>query len=211
MSLSVDAVKNLSNSFLVSMGFTVLSVIGGAAIVYFLILPLRMRTAVARTEVEMLGKMLSTMRADIKTAPEQAEKTMELKAKLDHLLSSGTLKPDPISNSLRMGAKSLMAPLMEKTGFKLDSVKEHPPVLLRLPAPAPEQLYARQPVEFVGRGSFDQIISFVRETEENHPLTILSGLVILSQPQTPECHKAVITFEWPIKQVWLPSGTVRQR
>lgn len=211
MSLSVESIKNLPKPFLFSMGFTLVSIVGGAAILFFLILPLRARSATVRAEVEALGKTLSTMRADIKTAAEQAKKTADLKTKRDQLVRTGTLKPDPISNSFRMGAKSLMAPVIERTGFSLENVREYAPVLLRLPATLPEQLYARQPVEFVGRGSFDQIMSFIRETEENYPLTILSGLVILSQPQTPECHKAVITFEWPVKHEWLQSGPVSQK
>jgi hypothetical protein len=34
-------------------------------------------------------------------------------------------------------------------------------------------------------------------------LTILSGFVIVTQPQSPETHKAVITFEWPMKHEWV--------
>jgi Tfp pilus assembly protein PilO len=95
-----------------------------------------------------------------------------------------------------------MMPLAMKAGFKLENVKELPSVLLRLPSPVPNQIYARQPVEFIGRGSFDQIMQFVQETETTHPLTILSGLVIITQPQSSESHKAVITFEWPAKHEW---------
>jgi hypothetical protein len=211
MSLSVKSIKNLPKPFLFSLGFTFLSVLGGAAIIFFLVLPLRSRSATLSTEAEELARTLNTMKADIKTAPQQAKKIEELRSKRDLMLNTGLLKPDPISNSMRMGAKSLMVPLAEKTGFSLDGVREHAAVLLRLPASIPEQLYARQPVEFVGRGSFDQIVRFIQETEETYPLTILSGLVILSQPQTPECHKAVITFEWPVKHEWLQAGPAGQK
>jgi hypothetical protein len=212
MSASVKSIKNLPKPFLISLVFTFLSMLGGVALVFFLILPLRSRSATLTTEVEELTRTLNTMKADIKTASEQSKKTTELRIKRDHLLDIGLLKPDHISNSMRMGAKSLMAPLAEQTGFSLESVREHAAVLLRLPAVSiPEQLYARQPVELVGRGSFDQIVRFIQETEETYPLTILSGLVILSQPQTPECHKAVITFEWPVKHEWLQSGPAGQK
>lgn len=211
MSVSVKSIKNLPRPYLLSLVFTFLSVLGGMALVFFLILPLRSRCVTLSTEVEALAGTLNTMKADVKTAAEQTKKTAELRKKRDHLLDTGLLKPDQISNSMRMGAKSLMVPLAEKTGFNLEGVRENSAVMLRLPASIPEQLYARQPVEFVGRGSFDQIVRFIQETEETYPLTILSGLVILSQPQTPECHKAVITFEWPVKHEWLQSGPAGQK
>ena len=211
MSASFKSIKKLPKPFLFSLGFTFLSMLGGVALIVFLILPLRSRSATLSTEVEALTQTLNTMKADIKTAAEQAKKTAELRKNRDHILDTGLLKPDQISNSMRMGAKSLMVPLAEKTGFSLEGAREHIAVLLRLPSSIPEQLYARQPVEFVGRGSFDQIVRFIQETEETYPLTILSGLVILSQPQTPECHKAVITLEWPVKHEWLQSGPAGQK
>jgi hypothetical protein len=211
MSASFKTIKKLPKPFLFSLAFTFLAILGGVALVVFFVLPLRSRSAALSTEVEALTQTLNTMKADIKTAAEQAKKTGELRRKRDFMLDIGLLKPDQISNSIRMGAKSLMVPLAEMTGFSLDGVREHAAVLLRLPSSIPEQLYARQPVEFVGRGSFDQIVCFIQETEKTYPLTILSGLVILSQPQTPECHKAVITFEWPVKHEWLQSGPAGQK
>jgi hypothetical protein len=202
MSLSVESIKNLPKPTLYALIFTVASIAGSVAIVMLLLLPLRERSVTVHTEVAELQKTLSLMKADVKKADEDAEKNAELKATRDHFVNTGMLKPDPISNSLRMGAKSLMMPIAMKVGFKLENVKELPSVLLRLPSPIPGQLYARQPVEFIGRGSFDQIIQFVQETETAYPLTILSGLVIITQPQSSESHKAVITFEWPTKHEW---------
>lgn len=211
MNVSIESIKNLPKPLLCSMAFTGLSVIGGIAVIVLLILPLRARSVTVRNEVNGLESTLATMKADIKKSDLQAKKTALLRAERDECVKTGTLKPDQLSHSMRLGAKSLMTPVIEKTGFILDSVKELPSILLRLPSVVPDQIYARQPIEFVGRGSFDQIIAFVQETEEKYPLTILSGLVILSQPQTPECHKAVITFEWPVKHEWLPSGPAGQK
>jgi len=202
MSLSVESMKNLPKPTLYALVFTIASIAGSVALVFLIILPLRARSVTVKKEVGELQKTLSVMRADVKTADEEAEKTAELKAMRDHVENTGMLKPDPVSRSLRMGAKSLMMPLAVKVGFKLESVKDLPAVLLRLPTPIPSQIYARQPVEFVGRGSFDQIMQFIQETEATYPLTILSGLVIITQPQFPEIHKAVITFEWPMKHEW---------
>lgn len=202
MSLSMESIKSLPKATLYSLVFTLLSIAGSVAIVFFLILPLRERSVTIRKEVAELQKTLKGMKADVKTAEEASTKTSELRASRDHIVNTGMLKPDPISRSLRMGAKSLMMPVAEKASFKLETVKESPTVLLRLPNPAPNQLYARQPIEFVGRGSFEQIMRFVQETEETYPLTILSSLVIVTQPQSPEIHKAVITLEWPTKHEW---------
>jgi len=202
MSLSIESIKSLPKATLYALVFTLFSLVGSVAIVFFLILPLRERNVTIRKEVAELQTTLTGMKADVKTAEEEATKTSELKASRDHLVTTGMLKPDAISKSLRMGAKSLMMPVAEKANFKLETVKEIPSVLLRLPNPVPTQLYARQPIEFIGRGSFDQIMKFVQETEETYPLTILSSLVIVTQPQSPEIHKAVITFEWPTKHEW---------
>jgi hypothetical protein len=202
MSLSLESIKSLPKATLYSLVFTLVSIAGSVAIAVLVILPLRERSVTIRKEVAELQKTLTGMKMDVKTAEEAAAKTSEFRATRDHLVATGMLKPDPISRSLRMGAKSLMMPVAEKASFRLETVKEIPSVLLRLPNPVPTQLYARQPIEFMGRGSFDQIMRFVQETEETYPLTILSSLVIVTQPQTPEIHKAVITFEWPMKHEW---------
>jgi hypothetical protein len=206
MSLSFESIKELPKPFLYSVGLTVLSVLGGIAVIFFLIQPLRVRSVTVMKEVKSLASTLATMKADIKKAEQQAKKTVQARAERDEWVQTGTLKPEQLSQSMRMGAKALMTPVAQRTGFQIENMRELPTILLRLPSIVPEQLYARQPIEFVGRGSFNQIIAFVQETEEKYPLTILSGLVIISQPQTPECHRAVITFEWPVKHEWLPSG-----
>ncbi|MEI7946804.1 MAG: hypothetical protein WCJ02_08905 [bacterium] len=211
MSLSIESIKNLPKPFLYSFALTALSVLGGVAVIVFLILPLRTRNVMMAKEVNVLASTLATMKADIKKADQQVKKTAQLRDELDEWNKTGMLKPEQLSQSMRMGAKVLMTPVARRTGFQLENMKELPSILLRLPSVVPEQIYARQPIEFVGRGSFDQIIAFVQETEEKYPLTILSSLVILSQPQTPECHRAVITFEWSVKHEWLPSGPAGQK
>ncbi|MEI6647112.1 MAG: hypothetical protein WCP12_13835 [bacterium] len=209
MNVSIESIKNLSKPVLVSIGVTVFSLLGGIAVIILLILPLRERCVVVQKEVNALQSTLTTMIADIKKTDEQVKKTAQLKLKRDEWITTGTLVP--YLGSLWMGAKSLMGPVAQTTGFKLEGVKDYPPILLRLPTPVPETIYARQPIEFIGRGSFEQIIGFIQETENKYPLTILSGLVILTQLQTPECHKAVITFEWPVKYEWLLAGPAGQK
>ena len=98
-----------------------------------------------------------------------------------------------------MRGKMLLDPIAQQTGFRIDSVRELPPILLQLPKPPPEQLYYRQFIEFTGQGSYAQITAFIAQAEAANPLATLSGFLVLGQPQTPENHKAVITFEWPAK------------
>lgn len=209
MTLSIESIKNLPKTLLYSIAVTGVAVLSGIAVIVFLILPQRARSATALNEFGKLGSTLAAMKADIKKMAEKEKETIQLKTTRDELIKTGTIAP--YLGSLWMGAKSVMGPVAQRTGFKLEGVKDYLPILLRLPTPAPEEIYARQPIEFVGRGSFDQIIAFVRETEEKYPLTILSGLVILSEPQTPECHRAIITFEWPVKHEWLSSGPAGQK
>lgn len=211
MSLSVDSLKKISKPLLFSCAVTGISMLGGIAVIALLILPVRARSVTVLSEVNALETTLAKMKADIKCMGEVKKRTALSRSELDQLLKTGTLKPEELSNSMRMGAKSLLTPLAQNADFKLENVKESPSVLLRLPTPAPNTIYARQPIECIGQGSFLEIMSFVQETEETYPLTILSGLVILSQPQTPECHKAVITFEWPVKHEWLQSGPAGQK
>lgn len=211
MSLSVDSIKKMSKPLLFSFAVTGISMLGGIAVISLLILPVRARSVTVRSEVTALETTLAKMKADIKCMGEVTKRTTLSRAELEQVLKTGTLKPEELSNSMRMGAKSLLTPLAQKTDFKLENVKESPSILLRLPTPPANTIYARQPIECIGQGSFLEIMSFVQETEETYPLTILSGLVILSQPQTPECHKAVITFEWPVKHEWLQSGPAGQK
>jgi len=206
MNLSVESIKNLPKPLMASIAVTILSILGGGAVIFFLILPLHVSKGAVYSEVNELEKTLATMKSDIKKLDELTKTGEQLTEERDAWVKTGTLKPEALSNSMRMGAKALMMPIAQKVDFKIDNVKESPTILLRLPATVPEELYARQPIEFVGQGSFEQITRFIQETEEKYPLTILSGLVILSQQQTPACHKVVITFEWPVKQEWLPAG-----
>jgi hypothetical protein len=211
MSLSVDSIKKISKPLLFSFAVTGISMLGGIAVISLLILPVRARSVTVRSEVAALEATQAKMKADIKCMAEVTKRTALSRAELEQLLKTGTLKPEELSNSMRMGARSLLMPLAQKTDFKLENVKESPSILLRLPTPPPNTIYARQPIECIGQGSYQEILSFVQETEETYPLTILSGLVILSQPQTPECHKAVITFEWPVKHEWLQAGPAGQK
>jgi len=197
MNNASEFIRDFSRPLVRSIIVTSIAAVAGVLILFLLILPLRSRSKGLSKEIETLNLTLSGMKSDIARAAEQELKTAQLKKERDAIFADGSL--EPLLGSLAMRAKSILGLIAQQTGFTIDSVKELPSILLRLPTPAAEQLYARQPIEFMGHGSFDEIIAFITETEQKHALVTLSGLVILSQPALPESHKAIITFEWLVK------------
>lgn len=197
MSIDVPFLKKfapaLRHSILVTCG-GLLSVL---ALIVFVVLPARARLAAARAELAQLSATLSGIKADISGTAQQQAKTAAMAAERDAFLASGVI--EPLLGSFAMRGKSLVDPVAQQTGFTINSVKELPFIPLQVPLPAPEQLYGRQPIEFTGLGSYAQITAFVSGTEASLPLATLSSITILSQPQTPESHKAIISFEWPVK------------
>ena len=161
------------------------------------VLPSRKRVEVIRGEIAGLNDTINKMHAEIAGTERQKIKAAAAAATLEKLTAGGVI--EPLLGSFAMRGKSLLAPLAQETGFVIDNVRELAPIPLQMPKPAPEQLYARQPIEFTGHGSYDQITAFITQVESTYSLTMLSSLLILSQPQTPETHKALITFEWPTK------------
>lgn len=151
----------------------------------------------AGSGLHTLNLQLSQMRGDIDHSDQQNKATQKAAEKRDSLIALGVL--EPLLGSLAMRGKSLLDPIAQQTGFHIDSVKELPPIPLQVPKPPPEQIYCRQLIEFTGQGSYTQIVAFIEQTEATNPFATLSGFQILAQPQNPERHKAVITFEWPSK------------
>jgi len=197
MSVDVPFLKKLApplrQAILVTCGCLLL----GVALIFFFVLPARARLSAARAELVQLSTTLSGMKADISGTAQQQAKTTAKAAEHDAFLATGVI--EPLLGSFAMRGKSLVDPIAQQTGFTINSVKELPFIPLQVPAPAPQQLYGRQPIEFTGLGSYAQITAFVSGTEASLPLATLSSITILSQPQTPESHKAIISFEWPVK------------
>ena len=161
------------------------------------VLPSRKRIEVIRGEIAGLNDTINKMHAELAGTEQQKIKAAAAAATLEKLTAGGVI--EPLLGSFAMRGKSLLTPLAQETGFVIDSVKELAPIPLQMPNPAPEQLYVRQPIEFTGHGSYDQITAFITQVESTYSLTMLSSLLIMSQPQTPETHTALITFEWPAK------------
>ena len=197
MSEAPFALSKLSPPIRMALGVTGAALLAGVAFLVFGILPARQRIKALTAEIAQLGDTHATMKADIAGTRKQQAATEAAEAALQAVLDQGVL--EPLLGSFSMRGKSLLDPLAEKTGFTISDVKEERLIPLQVPVPPPQQLYARQLVEFTGHGAYTQIVAFVQAAEQTFPLAIVSGLKIESQIQTPERHKATLTFEWPVK------------
>lgn len=197
--MNVDAplIRNLAPSMRRALSITLAAMVIAVALISFAVLPARMRLETLGAEINTLKANLVSTHADIAAAGQQKVKTAALATKLDAFCDGGVI--EPLLGSFAMRGKALLDPVAQETGFTIDAVKELPLIPLQVPSPAPLQLYGRQPVEFTGQGSYTQIVAFISCAERAQPLATLSSLLITGQPQSPEIHKALITFEWPAK------------
>jgi len=197
MNFNAPLIQKLAPSMRRALIVTLVATVSAVALFSFAILPTRTRLKSLTLEIGVLKDTLASMHQDIAATDQQKAKTAALAAERDAFLESGVI--EPLLGSFAMRGKTLLDPLAQETGFNIETVKELPLIQLQVPTPAPLQLYGRQPVEFTGRGSYTQITAFISYAERSLPLATLSSLLILGQPQNPEIHKAIITFEWPAK------------
>ncbi len=197
MNFDAHLIRKLAPSMRRALIVTFVALLIAVALISFAVLPTRARLKKLASEIGVLHANLTSVRADIAAADRQKDKTAALAAQRDAFLESGVI--EPLLGSFAMRGKALLDPFAQETGFNIETVKELPLIPLQVPSPAPLQLYGRQPVEFSGRGSYTQIAAFISYAERALPLATLSSLLILGQPQNPEIHKALITFEWPAK------------
>ncbi|MDD4101497.1 MAG: hypothetical protein PHU80_02550 [Kiritimatiellae bacterium] len=197
MNIDLDFLKNSSTPYQHAIIISSAALLVALSLLFFGIMPARTRMSAVVKQIATEKNTLESMREDIQGTERQRAQTDT--AREQHLAFLATGAIEPLLGSFAMRGKNLLDPLSQQTGFSIDSVKELPRLPIRLPAPPPEQLYARQPIEFSGHGSYNQIVAFVTAVESSLPLATLNNLRILSQPQTPERHKAIVTFEWPVK------------
>ena len=191
------ALNKLSPPVRMALGVVGAALIIGLAVVVFGIKPARERIKTLTAEVAQLNAKHVSMKADITGTQKQRTATEVAEATLKDILDEGVI--EPLLGSFAMRGKSLMDPLAKETGFTIANVKEERLIPLQVPKPPPQQLYARQLVEFTGYGAYTQIVAFVQAAERAFPLAVVSGLRIEHQMPTPERHKTTITFEWPVK------------
>jgi len=197
MNIDLDFLKNSSNPYRHAIMISAAALLATLALVFLCILPSRNKLSAVQLKTAEQKKILEAMRADIHGTGAQKEKTESARKEHSDFVASGVI--EPLLGSFAMRGKNLLDPFAQKTGFVIDTVKDLPPLPIRLPQPPPEQLYARRPIEFTGHGSYTQIVAFVSAVEASLPLVTLHSIKILGQPQTPETHKSIITFEWPAK------------
>ncbi len=197
MSDAPFALNKLAPPIRMALGMTGAALLASLAVIVFGIWPARQQLKTLAAELARLGDTHASMKTDIAGTQKQQAATEAAEAALKAFLDQGVI--EPLLGSFSMRGKSLLDPLAKESGFTIANVKEERLIPLQAPTPPPQQLYARQLVEFTGYGAYTQIVAFVRAAEQKFPLAILSGLRIESQIQTPERHKATLTFEWPVK------------
>ncbi len=197
MSDAPFALNKLAPPIRMALGMTGAALLASLAVIVFGIWPARQQLKTLAAELARLGDTHASMKTDIAGTQKQQAATEAAEAALKAFLDQGVI--EPLLGSFSMRGKSLLDPLAKESGFTIANVKEERLIPLQVPVPPPQQLYARQLVEFTGHGAYTQIVAFVQAAEQAFPLAILSGLKIESQTQTPESHKATLTFEWPVK------------
>ena len=197
MNVEMPSLRDLPRAMQLSLAVTLGALALSALIVFLVVLPQQKRIQAAAAETEELNQTLSRIRAEIGTSEKLKTQCAAAKGELDKLQAAGVI--EPLLGSFAMRGKALLDPIALETGFMIENVKELPMIPLQLPPAPAEQTYGRQPVEFSGQGNYQQIAAFIAKTEAAQPMATLSSLVILSQQQYPETHRAMIVFEWPAK------------
>ena len=195
----IAALKNMPPAMKKVVLFTTLMGVICVGMVAILIVPQMKKLSSLSTEFEEVNAAFNLVHKHIAEIGTLRKDVADTEKKLAEMTSTGIL--EPLLGSYEMRALRLVAPLAEQAGVTLmtDSVRCLPP----LPIYSAEtvtvgRFYARQPVEFSGRGSYAQIVAFLAEIETKMPFVSVSSLRILGQDRTPEEHIMSISLEWPV-------------
>ena len=197
MSVEIPSLRDLPQATQRAVAISLGALTLGVVMVFLAVLPQRKKMVAVADEIEALNQTLGRMHKEVAAAESLKTQCAKAKGELDKLLANGVI--EPLLGSFAMRGKALLDPIAQETGFALENVKELPLIPLQLPKEPPEQTYGRQPVEFTGQGSYQQISAFIAKSEAVQPLLTLSSLSVYAQAQTPEIHRAIIVFEWPAK------------
>ena len=197
MSVEIPSLRELPPATQRALALAGAGLAASLLIVFLAILPKQKQMRVVAAETESLTQTLNRMRAEIGTTESLKGQCAAAKIELDKIMAAGVI--EPLLGSFAMRGKALLDPVAQETGFVIENVKELAMIPLQLPKVPPEQTYVRQPVEFSGQGTYQQIAAFIAKAEAAQPMLTLSSLSILSQQQSPETHRAIIAFEWPAK------------
>jgi Tfp pilus assembly protein PilO len=197
MTVDMQLLRKLTPSAQRSLSITLGALTACLLLIILAIRPGLTQNRQALEKSDLLNATLNQMLQDVASAETLKKQSAATEAQLEALIAQGVI--EPLLGSFAMRGKALLDPVAQETGFMIDSVKELAPLPLQRPKPPPRQTYVRQPVECTGQGSYAQIARFIARAEAAQPLLTLASLRILSQQQTPEIHRAIITFEWPAK------------
>lgn len=179
--------------------FTALMGIVCIGMVVVLIVPQMKRLSRLSANFEEVNTAFNRVHKNISEIGDLRKAVAEAEKNLAEMTSAGIL--EPLLGSYEMRALRLVAPFAAQAGVTLmhDSVRCLPLLpIYSAEAVTVGRFYARQPVEFSGKGSYSQIIAFLGEIEAEMPFVSVSALRILGQQRTPEEHIMSISLEWPV-------------
>ncbi len=195
----IAALKNMPPALKRVVFFTALVGVVCIGLLAVVIVPQMKRLSSLSEEFEEANTTFNRTHKNISEIGNLRKEVAEAEKNLAEMTSTGIL--EPLLGSYEMRALRLIAPFAEQAGVTLitDSVR----CLPQLPIYSPEavtvgRFYARQPVEFSGKGSYAQITDFLKEIETKMPFVSVSSLRILGQDRTPEEHIMSISLEWPV-------------
>ena len=195
----IATLKSMPPAMKKVVSFTILMGVICIGVVAVLIVPQMKRLSSLSAEFEEVNTAFNLVHKNISEIGKLRKEVAEAQKNLAEMVSAGVL--EPLLGSYEMRALRLVAPLAERAGVTLmtDSVRCLPPLPIH-PAETVTvgRFYARQPVEFSGKGSYDQIVAFLKEIETELPFVSVSSLHILGQQRTPEEHMVSISLEWPV-------------
>ena len=195
----MTAFKNMPLAMKRAVIFTTTMGVACLGVVAVLIVPQMTKMSSLSDEFDEVNTAFNRVHKNISEIANLRKEVAEAEKTLAETTSAGVL--EPLLGSYEMRALKIVAPVAQKTGVTLitDSVRCLPP----LPIKSAESVtvgrfYVRQPIEFAGKGSYTQIVDFLKEIETGMPFVSVSSLRIIGQPSKPEEHIMSISLEWPV-------------
>ena len=183
---------NSRRAALVTLAFSLL-----AAGIYFL------AVSPTKTSLAKSTKALKEQRAKHATVMKNLAGSTTVAKRIEEAESA--LRPyreatiEPLLESLAMRAKSLVDSMAQGAGLIDLEYEALEPRALPVPGRMPRQLYAREPIRILARGSYQAAASFLMRLERDMPLVALESLSITAVHATPETQKIEMILEWPVK------------
>lgn len=111
---------------------------------------------------------------------------------------------EPLNGSLAAAATLRLAPIFDRHGISVMGQGNMGVQGIILPATEAKTLpegvlyFTRQPISFMGQGSFWDFVEMLHDISTNQPTATLTALSILSNPTSAESQDLSFTLEWPV-------------